>query len=109
MQRIEVDCTSGAVTVIEMTPEEIEDIKANSPPPALPSCVSARQFKLQLLEAGLLDLVDAWVSAQSRDVQIAYEYSGTFIKDNPVMMAGFAALGFVPQQIDAFFIAAAQL
>ncbi|WP_438270092.1 hypothetical protein [Rhizobium leguminosarum] len=71
--------------------------------------VSARQFKLQLLAAGLLDTVDAWVAQQPRDVRIAYEYSGTFVKDSPMMTAGFAAMGFTSQQIDNFFTAAARL
>ncbi|ANM10401.1 MULTISPECIES: hypothetical protein [unclassified Rhizobium] len=71
--------------------------------------VTARQFKLQLLSAGLLDAVDTWVNHQPRDIQIAYEYSGAFVKDSPMMTAGFAAMGFSPQEIDAFFAAAAQL
>ncbi|MGO6902441.1 hypothetical protein ACCS96_19060 [Rhizobium ruizarguesonis] len=71
--------------------------------------VSARQFKLQLLAAGLLDTVDAWVAQQPRDLQIAYEYSGTFVKESPMMAAGFAAMGFSGQQIDGIFVAASQL
>ncbi|NKM69155.1 hypothetical protein [Rhizobium laguerreae] len=71
--------------------------------------VSARQFKLQLLSAGLLDEVDTWVAQQSREIQIAYEYSGTFIRDSAMMGEGFAAMGFSAQQIDAFFQAAAAL
>ncbi|MBX4964472.1 hypothetical protein [Rhizobium binae] len=71
--------------------------------------VSARQFKLQLLAAGLLDSVDAWVAQQPRDVQIAYEYSGTFVRTEPMMAAGFAAMGFTEEQIDEFFTAAATL
>lgn len=77
--------------------------------PAPVLSVSSRQFKLQLLSAGLLDAVDAWVAQQSRDLQIAYEYSGTFVKDSPMMKAGFAAMGFSGPQIDAFFEAAARL
>lgn len=106
MQRIEVDCTSGAVTIIEMTAEEIAAIPLYDPSPA---SVSARQFKLQLLAAGLIDAVDAWVAQQPRDVQIAYEYSGTFVKSSPMMEGGFQAMGFTTQQLDAFFEAAAQL
>ncbi|MBB6224576.1 hypothetical protein [Rhizobium leguminosarum] len=79
----------------------------NKPLPV--AAVSARQFKLQLLAAGLLDNVDAWVAQQPRDVQIAYEYSGTFVKDSPMMAAGFAAMGFAPQQIEQFFAEAASL
>ncbi|PDS68020.1 hypothetical protein [Rhizobium phaseoli] len=79
----------------------------NKPLPV--AAVSARQFKLQLLAAGLLDAVDAWVAQQPRDVQIAYEYSGTFVRNSPMMETGFSAMGFTPQQIDGFFVAAAQL
>lgn len=106
MQRIEVNCISGTVTVIEMTAEEIAAIPPYDPSP---SSVSARQFKLQLLAAGLIDAVDAWVAQQPRDVHIAYEYSGTFVKDSPMMVGGFQAMGFTTQQLDAFFEAAAKL
>ncbi|MBY3027594.1 hypothetical protein HF265_00465 [Rhizobium leguminosarum] len=78
-------------------------------PPVTVAAVSARQFKLQLLAAGLLDQVDAWVAQQARDVRIAYEYSGTFVKDSPMMTAGFAALGFTASAVDAFFLAASKL
>jgi hypothetical protein len=71
--------------------------------------VSSRQFKLQLLAAGMLDQVDAWISTQPRAVQIAYEYSGTFVRNSPMMQAGFKAMGSTPEQIDEFFAAAAQL
>ncbi|WP_028747980.1 hypothetical protein [Rhizobium mesoamericanum] len=80
----------------------------NPPPPPVES-VSARQFKLQLLAAGLLDQVDAWIATQSKAVQIAYEYSGTFVRTEPMMAAGFAAMGFSEEHIDSFFTAASQL
>lgn len=73
------------------------------------SSVSARQFRLMLRRSGLLDQVKAWVAQQDGETQDAFEYSGTFVKDSPMMMAGFAAMGFTPQQIDGFFAAAAQL
>lgn len=80
-----------------------------NPPPPPPAGVSARQFKLQLLTAGLLDQVDAWIASQNRAIQIAYEYSGTFVRTEPMMAAGFAAMGFTDEQIDDFFTAAALL
>ncbi|MER9188637.1 hypothetical protein [Mesorhizobium australicum] len=75
----------------------------------VPTSVSARQFKLQLLAAGLLDQVEAFVASQSRAVQIAYEYSGSFVRTEPMMTAGFAALGLGEAEVDAFFVAAAML
>ncbi|PCK80985.1 hypothetical protein [Rhizobium sophoriradicis] len=71
--------------------------------------VSARQFRLMLRRSGLLDQVKAWVAQQEGEVQDAFEYSGTFVKDSPMMSAGFAAMGFSEQQIEQFFAAAASL
>lgn len=80
-----------------------------APLPPAPDSVSARQFKLQLLATGLLDDVEAWVAAQDRSVQIAYANSGSFVRSEPMMQQGFTDLGFTPEQIDAFFTAAAAL
>ncbi|AHF83701.1 hypothetical protein RLEG3_18545 [Rhizobium leguminosarum bv. trifolii WSM1689] len=79
----------------------------NKPLPV--SSVSARQFRLRLRRSGLLDQVKAWVAMQDGETQDAFEYSGTFVKESPMMAAGFAAMGFTPQQIDEFFVAASQL
>ncbi|EXL09574.1 hypothetical protein [Aquamicrobium defluvii] len=79
------------------------------PAPPAPDRVTARQFKLQLLADGILDQVEGWIATQSQAVQIAYANSGTFVRDEPMMQAGFAALGFTPEQIDAFFTAADRL
>lgn len=100
---------SPGIAEEELPDENAEVASFRNPPPTPVTSVSSRQFKLQLLSAGLLDTVDAWVSQQPRDVQIAYEYSGTFVKASPMMTAGFAAMGFSGSQIDAFFEAAANL
>lgn len=78
-----------------------------APPP--PSEVSRRQFKMQLAIAGLTSTVEAWVAQQDPLVQIAYAESGSFKRDEPMMAAGFAALEFTPEQIDAFFREASAL
>lgn len=77
-------------------------------PTPIPDRVTARQFKLQLLAEGLIDAVEAWIASQGRAVQIAYGSSGTFVRDEPMLQAGFAALGFTEEQGDAFFSAASQ-
>lgn len=80
-----------------------------APPPQIPDRVSSRQFKLQLYAAGLLTQVEAWIAAQAVPTQIAYASSGTFVRTDPMMQAGFAALGFTPSQIDSFFLTAAAI
>lgn len=93
----------------EIAEDDADVVAFLNPPPPPVDTVSARQFKLQLFAAGLLDAVDAWVAQQPRDIRIAYEYSGTFVKGSPMMAAGFAAMGFTAEQIDGFFAAAAAL
>ncbi|KRB61597.1 hypothetical protein ASE04_21180 [Rhizobium sp. Root708] len=64
---------------------------------------------MQLVITGIKPQVDAWISSQDEIVQVAYEYSGTFVKSEPMMQAGFVALGFTDQQRDDFFLAASKL
>lgn len=100
----------GRTLFTEATAGEVAPYVEPEPVPApIPDRVTARQFKLQLLAAGLLDQVEAWIASQSQAVQIAYANSGTFVRDEPMMQAGFAALGFTPEQVDAFFMAADRL
>jgi hypothetical protein len=87
--------------------EHEDDIEAPSVP--VPSRITARQFKLQLEIDGLTSSVEGWVAQQTRLVQIAYANSGTFVRSEPMMVAGFSALGFSDAEGDAFFTAAAAL
>lgn len=107
--RIVAASISRQADITDEIDEDDGELLAFLNPSAVIASISSRQFKLQLLSAGLLDAVDAWVAQQPREVRIAYEYSGTFVKDSPMMMAGFAAMGFTPQQIEDFFAAAAEL
>lgn len=90
-----------------------QTVEFDAIPEPVPTEVSARQFKLQLLEPILPDhpdgieaLVTAFIAASARPVQIAYENSAKFVRNEPMLVAGFAALGFTTPQIDAFYIAA---
>lgn len=78
-------------------------------PVAIPDRVTANQFGKQLVALGLLDQVTAWVEQQDAAVQWSFNRSDTFARDDPMMEAGFAALGFTEQQIDDFFVGAAEL
>jgi hypothetical protein len=74
-----------------------------------PDRVTARQFKMQLYFYGLIDVVEEWVQSQSKAIQIAYQNSGTFVMDEPMMKAGFVELGLTDEQIKQFFIDASKL
>jgi len=92
----------------------VETFQVEDVPP--PDRVTARQFKLKLLSLPaigggqtLLDDVEAWISTQSRAVQVAFQNSGTFVRTEPMMQSGFGALGFSEAAIDAFFTEASAL
>lgn len=68
----------------------------------LPMTVSARQLRLQLRRSGLLEQVKAWVALKDGETQDAFEYSGDVVEDSPMMLAGFAGMGFSGSQIDTF-------
>lgn len=91
----------------ELADDDAEILAFLDPP--IPDRVSSRQFKMQLFNAGLKAQVETWVASQGELIQIAYADSGTFLRTEPMMQTGFAALGFTPDQIDAFYVAAAAL
>jgi len=88
---------------------EGDKVSIVAPVPLVPISISRRRFKMQLAKQGLLETVEAWVASQGQLVQIAYEESGDFVRDEPMMQAGFSALGFSTAQIDEFFTAASRL
>jgi hypothetical protein len=80
-----------------------------TPPAVVPNVVSRRQFKMQLAIAGLSTQVSAWVSAQPELVQIAFDESGSFNRNDEMLALGFDAFGFTMEQVDAFFMDASGL
>lgn len=94
-----------SVQMVDGVPKYVDSL-ADIP---VPDRVSARQFRMQLRISGMLDQVKAWVGTQDPLVQDSFEYSSSFVRSEPMMQAGFAALGFSAEQIDAFFVSAAAL
>lgn len=79
------------------------------PAEPVPDRVTSRQFFLQLEALGLLSAVEAWVDSQALPLQIAFERSSSFVRDDVMLQQGFAALSFSTEQIDGFFRAASEL
>lgn len=80
-----------------------------SPEPVIPDRLSRRQFRLALIDAGLLEQVEAWISTQDVRTQAAYADSGTFLRTDEMLQQGFAELGFTEQQVIEFFLNAETL
>ncbi len=82
-----------------------------APPTAeavVPQIVTRAQFKLALLDLGLLDDVDALVAASNdRALQINWAERLEFERNHPLVIATAAALGKTDAEIDALFVLAA--
>lgn len=85
------------------------------PQPIIPDRVSSRQFFMMLdkmdatTNPGIYDQVDGWVASQPRAIRLVYEKAGSFVRTDEMLQQGFTSLGFTPEQVDAFFMAAAAL
>ena len=74
----------------------------------VPSQLTPRQLRLQLLAIELLDEVEALCSAD-RDMSIWFEYSLDFQRTHPMIEAMAVQLGLTQDDMDTFFIEASKL
>jgi hypothetical protein len=97
---ITVDVVTGDVTEV-LGPEEL--LKRNR---AAMKC-SARQARLALLDAGILDLAQSAVAnSGNQAVQISWEYAAEWHRTEPMISAIGAALNLGEDDVDALFVAA---
>lgn len=103
------DCETGETR--DETPEELAAIEAERAASLLviPDVVSARQMKLTLLGADLLDDIETFVSSQERGVQISWEYATEFHRGDPLLAGMAKAFGLTDEQVDEIFRTAAGL
>lgn len=92
-------------TVIDLTPEETEAKRKAS----VPQSVSIREACQALVEAGLLDDIEAAIAAAPRTVQIDWQRATTVDRNWPTLLAIQSAMSLTDEQIDALFVRAAQL
>lgn len=126
--RLEKDDQAGAWVAVEdnSTIERFgftrADFPGANPPPlpayeapavVVPAAVSRRQGRLALIDAGLLDQVEAYIGSleDPRDRRIAQvEYDAdTWERFNPFLCQLWSALGKSESELDALFVMAAGL
>jgi len=78
-------------------------------PVAIPSQITMRQARLQLLTDGVLDQVNAAVQTMGQAAQIEWEYAAVVERGNPLIAAVQTLLGWDDARADQFFTAAATL
>ena len=79
---------------------------ADIPPVIIPT-LTMRQARLALLDAGLLDEVEAAITTPEN--RIWWDYSTTVERSHPLVNAVLAALGKTESEIDSMFIDASTL
>ena len=96
---------------IPFTPEEeLEwDLMESQPKvEPIPTSITPRQARLKLLEASLLDNLEAVITT-NRAWQIEWEYATEVKRDSPLIDAVASEAGLTSEQIDQMFIEASQL
>lgn len=102
------ECAAAGVT--PTTPEMPAALPADLLPPPAPLVVSRFQARVALLQAGLLEAVEAAVAASADPlVRLAWSDAVEFRSDSPTIAAIAAGLELTAAQIDALFAAAAQI
>ncbi|MBA4204601.1 MAG: hypothetical protein C0457_06400 [Polymorphum sp.] len=100
---------------LEAVPEPEPEAEPEPETPALFPSLTARQFRLGLLDAGMtpaqVDDVIGQISDETERVraQIEWEYASQFQRSHPLVATLSAALGLTPEQVDSMWAAAAQL
>lgn len=87
-----------------ITSEEILD-GVFEPKRSVPTSVTPRQFKLALLELGILDNASAYADASS-EFKIYFEDSLGFDRSHPMLIEAAHLLGMTDEQLDQLFILA---
>jgi hypothetical protein len=80
------------------------------PPPAvIIVAVTARQARLALNAAGLLDDIDAALATMPRDAQIEWQHTHEIRRDSPLIAVVASGLGLDKAAIDELFTQASKL
>lgn len=103
----EVDTLNNVVNKVysikELTPEEIKKAQ-------VPSSITMRQARLQLLAQNLLTTVDTAIQTGTDEaLKIEWEYATEIKRDYPSLISLFTALNKTEAEIDDLFILAATL
>lgn len=77
-------------------------------PEPIPKVITMRQARLQLLDVGLLDNVEAFVTLD-RKSQIEWEYANEVYRQSPLIESVKESMSLTDEQIDSMFLEASKL
>jgi hypothetical protein len=107
--------TAEGPVYVDLTPEEVAAREAEEaawvPPSSVPKSVTPYQARIALLDAGLLPTVEALMADQNtpQSAKIAWEYAVEIQRQSSFIATLAPALNLTSEQIDALFVAAAQV
>ena len=102
----QIDGVLGVYVQADWETMRDDEMRARNP---VPQQVTMRQARLALLGAGLLDDVEAVITAAGREAQIQWEYASVVERNNPVIAIVQQQQGMTDAQIDDLFREAAKL
>ena len=97
---------------VEITDQELDEIRASRLAGVVataPTSLTMAQARIALLDAGLLDTVEAGIAQMPRAAQIKWEFAATVERSDSLTQALAAALGLTELQLDDLFTAGAAL
>ena len=102
----QIDGVLGVYSQADWETMREDEMRARNP---VPQQVTMRQARLALLGAGLLDDVEAVISAAGRAAQLEWEYAAVVDRSNPAVAAVQQQQALTDVQIDDLFREAARL
>ena len=111
---IRAQLQADGTVIVYMPGDELPPAPEPEPEvPQVPQSVTMRQARLALLGAGVLSQVEGAINSmpepQKSAARITWEYSAEVHRHNGLVSQMAPALGMTSEQIDALFIAAAQI
>ena len=101
-----VDGVLGVYNQADWETMREDEMRARNP---VPQQVTMRQARLALLNAGLLDDVEAVIAAAGREAQLEWEYAAVVDRSNPAVATVQQQEALTDAQIDDLFREAAKL
>lgn len=102
----QVDGVLGVYLQADWETMREDEMRARNP---VPQQVTMRQARLALLNAGLLDDVEAVIAAAGREAQLEWEYAAAVDRSNPAVATVQQQEALTDAQIDDLFREAAKL
>jgi hypothetical protein len=93
---------------VQITDEEAETLRPVLPPPLI-AAISPRQIRMALTRADLRTYVEAAVFAGDQDLKDWWEFSTSFERLNPQVIAMGEALGKTSEELDNLWLLGATL